>query len=33
MEKVGKHHAGRVLDGRTWDGFPAWPVEETRWRT
>lgn len=23
MRKVGKHAAGRVLDGRTWDEFPA----------
>lgn len=22
MRRVGKHAAGRVLDGRTWDGFP-----------
>lgn len=22
MHRVGKHHAGRVLDGRTWDEFP-----------
>jgi protein gp37 len=24
---VGKHAAGRVLDGRTWDGMPAAPAE------
>lgn len=23
---VGKHDAGRVLDGRTWDGFPEVPA-------
>jgi protein gp37 len=22
MKKVGKHAAGRILDGRTWDEFP-----------
>jgi protein gp37 len=23
MARVGKKHAGRELDGRTWDEFPA----------
>lgn len=27
LEKQGKHKAGRLLDGRTWDEFPVVPLE------
>lgn len=30
MWKVGKKAAGRELDGRTWDQFPAAPAGATR---
>lgn len=27
MRRVGKKAAGRLLDGKLWDGMPAWPAE------